>query len=70
MIPARLALAVLLTVVGSPLAQGAEEGELNVGDKSPAFSLEGSDGKTHTLDDHVGVRPVVMAWFPKAFTSG
>ena len=41
-----------------------------VGDKAPAFSLEGSDGTTHALEKHLGERPVVIAWFPKAFTSG
>ncbi len=44
--------------------------ELKVGDKAPAFSLPGSDGKTHTLAEHKGKRAVVLAWFPKAFTGG
>ena len=35
-----------------------------------AFALPGSDGKTHQLDDHLGKRSVVLAWFPKAFTPG
>ena len=35
----------------------------------PAFSLPGSDGKTHTLAQYKG-RAVVLAWFPKAFTGG
>ena len=42
---------------------------LNVGDTAPAFSLPGSDGKTHTLADYKG-RFVVLAWYPKAFTNG
>lgn len=42
---------------------------LNVGDPAPAFSLVGSDGKTHKLSDYKG-RAVVLAWFPKAFTGG
>jgi peroxiredoxin Q/BCP len=41
-----------------------------VGDSAPAFSLPGSDGRTHALADHVGKRGVVLAWFPKAFTGG
>lgn len=43
--------------------------ELKVGDQAPAFSLAGSDGKTHRLSDYKG-RAVVLAWFPKAFTGG
>jgi hypothetical protein len=43
---------------------------LGRGDKAPEFSLEGSDGKTHTLADHAGKDAVVVAWFPKAFTGG
>jgi len=43
--------------------------ELKVGDAAPAFSLPGSDGKTHSLADYKG-RFVVLAWYPKAFTGG
>jgi peroxiredoxin Q/BCP len=43
--------------------------ELKVGDAAPAFSLPGSDGKTHNLADSKG-KTVVLAWFPKAFTGG
>jgi hypothetical protein len=42
---------------------------LNVGDPAPAFTLPGSDGKTHSLSDYKG-KTVVLAWFPKAFTGG
>ncbi len=59
---------------GMSLAAGAGEGEepegLQVGDPAPAFALPGTDGKTHRLDDYVGDRAVVVAWFPKAFTGG
>jgi peroxiredoxin Q/BCP len=44
--------------------------ELKVGDVAPAFSLPGSDGKTHSLADSKGKKAVVLAWFPKAFTGG
>jgi peroxiredoxin Q/BCP len=40
------------------------------GDSAPAFSLMGSDGKTHSLKDYAGKQAVVIAWFPKAFTGG
>ena len=44
--------------------------ELKVGDPAPAFSLQGSDGKTYKLADFKGKSAVVLAWFPKAFTGG
>ena len=44
--------------------------ELEPGDMAPAFSLPGSDGRTHSLADYKGKQPVVLAWFPKAFTAG
>ena len=43
--------------------------ELKPGDPAPDFSLPGSDGRTHRLKDLAG-HPVVIAWFPKAFTGG
>ena len=43
--------------------------ELKPGDAAPDFTLPGSDGRTYRLKDLSG-RPVVLAWFPKAFTGG
>lgn len=43
---------------------------LKAGDAAPAFSLQGSDGRSHSLADHAGKEAVVVAWFPKAFTGG
>lgn len=43
---------------------------LKTGDVAPAFSLQGSDGRSHALADHAGKEAVVVAWFPKAFTGG
>ena len=48
----------------------ADKRKLRVGDIAPAFTLPGSDEKTHSLSDHAGERVVVVAWFPKAFTGG
>jgi peroxiredoxin Q/BCP len=45
-------------------------GPLKVGDDAPDFKLQGSDGKTYKLSDFKGKKPVVLAWFPKAFTPG
>lgn len=43
---------------------------LEVGDKVPDFSLQASDGKSYTLSEFQGKKPVVLAFFPKAFTGG
>jgi thioredoxin-dependent peroxiredoxin len=48
----------------------ARSGDLKVGDTAPEFALAGSDGKTHRLSDYRGRQAVVLAWFPRAFTSG
>jgi peroxiredoxin Q/BCP len=63
-----LAVATFLSVAPPVLAEEAKP--LSAGDPAPAFSLPGSDGKTHSLADHAGKRVVVLAWFPKAFTGG
>jgi len=44
--------------------------ELEVGDPAPSFSLPGSDGTTYSLEDFRGRQAVVLAWYPRAFTSG
>ena len=44
--------------------------EPKVGDAAPDFKLTGSDGKQYSLADFAGKQAVVLAWFPKAFTSG
>jgi thioredoxin-dependent peroxiredoxin len=43
--------------------------ELKVGDMAPDFTLKASDGQTYSLSKLKG-KTVVLAWFPKAFTSG
>ena len=57
---------VLLVLILSASAQA----ELQVGDRAPEFTLEGSDGRTYSLADFRGKQAVVLAWFPRAFTSG
>src|SRR6185436_3411609 len=57
----------LVTLVGSTAATAAE---LKVGDMAPDFKLQASDGKTYQLSDFKGKKAVVLAWFPKAFSSG
>jgi thioredoxin-dependent peroxiredoxin len=60
---------VLLAIAILAYAQGGSGTELKPGDAAPAFSLPGSDGKTHSLASLTG-KTVVLAWFPKAFTGG
>ena len=48
----------------------ATGGELKVGDPAPDFTLQASDGKTYTLSEYRDKKAVVVAWFPKAYTSG
>jgi len=61
------AIGVMSSVSGRAQAPAVE---LKVGDAAPAFSLPGSDGKTHSLADSTGKKAVILAWFPKAFTGG
>jgi peroxiredoxin Q/BCP len=56
--------------LGLALLAGAAAAELKVGDKAPDFTMQGSDGKTYSLDQFRGKSAVVIAWFPKAFTGG
>ena len=41
-----------------------------MGEKAPDFELQASDGMTYTLSQFAGEKPVVIAFFPKAFTGG
>lgn len=43
---------------------------LEVGDQAPDFMLQATDGETYSLSDFAGNKTLVLAWFPKAFTSG
>ena len=63
-----LASAICVALAGVAAGQTATP-ELKVGDQAPAFSLPGTDGKTHSLSDYAG-RHVVLAWYPAAFTGG
>jgi thioredoxin-dependent peroxiredoxin len=53
-------------IAGTAYGQRAE---LKVGDPAPPFTLPGSDGKLHSLSDHLGIRPVVLAWFPRVLAT-
>jgi peroxiredoxin Q/BCP len=58
------------TLAAQTPAPGGTPVELKVGDPAPDFSLQASDGKTYKLSDFKGKEAVVLAWFPKALTSG
>ncbi len=73
------ALAEATSSAGTPSAPGSSASNttsdapppaVKVGDRAPAFTLQGSDGKSHSLADHAGKQVVILAWFPKAFTGG
>lgn len=57
--------------VAAALIAGSQIGlAQEVGDQAPDFSVPGSDGQTYTLSQFRGEKPVVIAFFPKAFTGG
>lgn len=59
--------ACLALAAGNALAETPQPAQpLKVGDKAPHFDLESSAGGRYALGD----RAVVLAWFPRAFTSG
>lgn len=64
-----IACCAMLIGVSASVAQLSAE-ELKVGDEAPNFKLPGTDGKVYQLSDFKGKKTVVLAWFPKAFTSG
>lgn len=57
----------ILGAAGSTSATAQLPSPPQVGDAAPDFTLRGSDGRTYTLREFRGIRPVVIAWFPKAF---
>jgi thioredoxin-dependent peroxiredoxin len=58
------------TLAAQTPAPGGTPVELKVGDQAPDFTLQASDGKTYKLSDFKGKQAVVIAWFPRAMTSG
>ena len=65
---------ITLGIVGLTAAAGlwaqAQTSMPAVGQTAPPFAMLGSDGKAHGLRSHRGRQPVVLAFFPKAFTGG
>ena len=61
----------LLAVLLLAAAGRAEEKRPpEVGDAAPAFTLPDQDGHDVALSEFAGKKAVVLAFFPKAFTSG
>ena len=60
----------LFATITIMLAIPVMAGSLEVGDSAPDFSLQGSDGNSYKLSDYRDKQAVVIAWFPKAYTSG
>ena len=67
---ARVLIAVAL--VSFSQLSGASTQPLQVGDKAPSFDLPGTDGRSHALPLPINADTpwTVLAWFPKAYTSG
>lgn len=67
---ARLLIAV--TLMSFSQLSGASTQPLQVGDKAPSFDLPGTDGRSHALPLPINDDTpwTVLAWFPKAYTSG
>lgn len=57
----------MITPVLASLLLGAAP---KVGELAPDFTVHDTDGKSHTLSAMVKDGPVILAFFPKAFTSG
>jgi thioredoxin-dependent peroxiredoxin len=60
---------VLTLAMASALLAQAPKTHLKVGDEAPEFTLPSSTGKPISLKDYRG-KPVVVAFFPAAFTGG
>ncbi len=69
----RLLRAVSVAVTGASaltFGRSAAGGDLKTGDEAPEFiDVPGTDGKSYSLSQLKG-KPVVLAWYPKAFTGG
>ncbi|MEP5567774.1 MAG: peroxiredoxin [Halioglobus sp.] len=61
---------IFLFMLGLTVGSLSHAQSVGPGDSAPDFSLQASDGKTYTLSDYAGKQVVVIAWFPKAYTSG
>tara|TARA_B100000945_G_C20212108_1_gene516544 strand:+ start:218 stop:793 length:576 start_codon:yes stop_codon:yes gene_type:complete len=65
-------LLIALALMSFSQFSGASTQPLQVGDKAPSFDLPGTDGRSHALPlpNNADTPWTVLAWFPKAYTSG
>ena len=67
----KTAVALLAALCGAVFAQQpAAAPLLKIGDVAPNFTLGSTKGGKVTLADYKGKQPVVLAFFPAAFTGG
>jgi len=66
---ARALIAWGLLALAGPADVARAQQPLGPGDMAPPFTLPGTDGRVHSLSDHLGRRPVVLAWFPRVFAT-
>ena len=59
----------ILAFIAAALFSSAAAAAPQVGDAAPDFTLPGTDGEQYTLSQLRG-KHVVIAFFPKAYTSG
>jgi peroxiredoxin len=68
-----LAVGCAVTIAGVFAQQKPPKTHLKVGDQAPDFTIAANmntSGKPITLSDFRGKKPVVLAFFPAAFTGG
>ena len=65
-------LLIALALMSFAQLSAASTQPLQVGDKAPSFDLPGTDGRSHALPlpNNADAPWTVLAWFPKAYTSG
>ena len=65
-------LLIALALMSFSQLSGASTQPLQVGDKAPSFDLPGTDGRSQALPlpNNADTPWTVLAWFPKAYTSG
>ena len=59
----------ILVTLAAALVASTAAAAPQVGEMAPDFTLPGTDGKSYTLSELRG-KHVVIAFFPKAYTSG
>lgn len=66
----RLTLALFALAAVLPAQQSGQPQPLKVGEMAPDFTLPATTGGTISLSSYRGKSPVVLAFFPAAFTGG